>query len=132
DIVDKKFIKTEHVGFGLEAVGHDLQRIAFALQRRQLFMNTQHKTVEVQTLFSRSRQALVEHIHHPRFASTNAAPHTKATYRSVSQWLFFSEQSTENRLQAAALRFFRRFCRERLINRIQAVNRVTLNVIWLV
>ncbi|MNP21925.1 hypothetical protein D3C76_1145640 [compost metagenome] len=75
DIGDKKLIETQNVGFGFKSLGDDIQRIAVPLQGVQLFMDAQHKAVEMQTLFTRTRQTLVKHVHQPGFPSTNTAPH---------------------------------------------------------
>ncbi|SAF51072.1 Uncharacterised protein [Enterobacter hormaechei] len=75
NIGNKELVEAEHVRFRLKAIGHNVQRVGFALERRQLFMDPQHKTVKVQALLTRAGQALVEHVHQPGLTPPNAAPH---------------------------------------------------------
>jgi hypothetical protein len=67
NIGDKKLIETEHVGFRFKAVGDDFQRVAVPLQGGQLFMNPQHKAMEMQALLTFARQALIKQVHQPGF-----------------------------------------------------------------
>ena len=85
DVRNKKFVKAQHVRFGLKAVGNDFQRIALPLQGRKLFMDAQHKTMLVLTLFTPARQAMEEQIHQPRFSSPDSAPHIQTTHWRVGR-----------------------------------------------
>jgi hypothetical protein len=96
-------------------------------------MNPQHKAMKVQTLFTFSRQALIEQIHQPGFSSADAAPHIEAANGSrFGNGFALAQQFAEFGPQTAAgLRRDRRFILQFLINRIEAADRFSLDVVRL-
>jgi hypothetical protein len=65
-------------------------------------MHPQHKAMEMQTLFTLARQALVKQVHQPGFTSPDAAPHIQAADRGRVGGFALTQQFAEFRAQAAA------------------------------
>ena len=96
-------------------------------------MYPQHKAMKMQTLFTFSRQTLKEQIHQPGFPSADPTPHIEtANCGRFDSGFTLAQQLAEFRPQTAAgLRRYRRFILQFLINRIEAADRFSLNVVRL-
>jgi hypothetical protein len=82
----------------------NFQRIAVSLQGRQLFMDAQHKAMEVQALLTIARQALIKQVHQPGFPRPTPPTYTGRARRRLDGRFALTQQFAEFRPQAAALR----------------------------
>lgn len=111
DVGHEEFVEAQHIGFGLEAVSDDFQRVFPPLQLGQLFMHSQHEAVEVQTHFAIARQAMEEHVHQPGFAAPDAAPHIQPLHRALQRrFAALAQQTAELAAQPAGQRARRGLC----------------------
>ena len=92
NIGDEELIETDEARFARDLLGDEFQRVGVIGMFLQLIVDVLHETVEVTALAVLERQAVVEQIHQPGLAATDATPDVQALMKLL---LLAREQALE-------------------------------------